>query len=88
MRRLFELVELRAGRAPVLQFRDHGSEQHGAAQRAQNVVGLDDQGGRRVLLQPLESGEQFREDVFLGGEIDTDLVFLGGEIRQCAVRPR
>ena len=44
-----------------------------------DVAGLDDQGGRRVALKPLETGQQFRQDVFLGGEIDADLAFLGVE---------
>ena len=64
----------------VLQFGDNGAEQHGAAQRRQNVVGLHHQGGRRVLFQPLQPGEELGEHVLLLAQVGQELGAVRGQL--------
>ena len=42
-----------------------GAEHHGAAQCRQHIARFDDKGGRRILLQPLQAGEQGGEFLLL-----------------------
>ena len=63
-------------------FRHHGAEQHGATQGGQHVAGLHDEGGWRVLFQPLQRREQLGEHILLLAQFRQQAGALGCELLQ------
>ncbi len=66
----------------VAEFGNDGAHQHGAAERGQNVIGFDDEGGGRILFQPLQAGEEFGQHVLLLAEVRQQPSALLGKPRQ------
>ena len=60
-------------------FRHQGAEHHGATQRRQHVIGFHHQGRRRILLEPLQPGEKFRQDLLLFSQAGAQDDFLLAE---------
>src|SRR5690606_20764869 len=64
------------------QLRDDGGDQHGAAGRAQSIVGIDDEGGRRIEGNSLQGRENIGDFGVGAVQPTPDLELADDEIGQ------
>ena len=63
------------------QFRHDGAKHHGTPERCQHVMGVNHNGRRGILLQPLQAGEKFGENLLLFGQISAQDDFFLAEFQ-------